>query len=100
MLSWLRRTFAPTHPPTPQLVRPDVFDQLAVLDRKVAKLESERLELLTEWVKTRDQVIRYMKRAGAIRAREDGTDPETGDDGDERELDLLAARIRGINGSR
>lgn len=83
MLSALRRLFAPSR--TSAL--PPTGEALADLTRRVRLLESERLELLTEWTKTRDQVIRYMKRAGQLRASQavsgegslDDTEPEDGE---------------------
>jgi len=81
MLAPLRRLFAPD--PFPNLA-----EELRALQGRVRALEAERLEVMTEWVKTRDQVLRYMKRAGAIRAtlekQAPQLDPEQDDDeGDE-----------------
>jgi len=58
MLSTLRRLFSPPDQPA-----------ISDLEKRIRVLEAERLELITEWVKTRDQVLRYMKRAGALRPR-------------------------------
>jgi len=88
MLSALRRLFAPD--PYPNLA-----EELRALQGRVRVLESERLELVTEWVKTRDQVLRFMKRAGAIRARlEENQEDEEEDDLVQRTLRLA----RGVNG--
>jgi len=76
---------------------------LASLTARVRTLEAERLELLTEWTKTRDQVIRYMKRAGALRGRQteplDDLEPE---DSEGDDLDVIRAKfgaLRSTNGS-
>jgi len=80
-----------------RLLIPDLsalLTQVEGLQRQVRALEAERLELVTEWVKTRDQVLRYMKRAGAMRAslrvqRDD--DEDELDDLDET-VDLIRAK--------
>lgn len=101
MLSWLRRLLTRHPAPTPVSSPPDLLSAVASLERRVNKLDSERLEILTEWTKTRDQVIRYMKRAGAMRARLEADDPESdGEPGEDAELDRLVLRMRGANGSR
>lgn len=94
MLSFLRRLFAPT-PAAPESA---VQDALASLERRVRAIEAERLELFTEWVKTRDQVLRYMKRAGAIRAAlepapDDGEEASQGG-ADEEAIDRHILRLK------
>jgi hypothetical protein len=80
-----------------RLLIPDLsalLTQVEGLQRQVRALEAERLALLTEWVKTRDQVLRYMKRAGAMRAslRVSDGGPEDGEEDDDDTLDLLRAK--------
>lgn len=95
MLSVIRRFFAP------EIAR--LERQVAALSEQVGALDAERLTLLTEWTKTRDQVLRYMKRAGAIRSRSrlgspDGDDEQLDDDEDPP-VDLIREKyLRGLNG--
>lgn len=81
MLNWLRK-----------LLIPDLtalLDQLRDMERRLRALEGEQLTIATEWLKTRDQVLRSVKRMGALR-RGLGA-PRTGDpDGDDLgELELV-----------
>ena len=80
MLSALRRLFAPS------------YSDLVTLTARIAALESEQLALVTEWVKTRDQVLRYMKRAGALRSRIAGQNGDEDDDLD-GQVDLIRAKF-------
>jgi len=98
MLTWLRRLLAPVPASSP----PSCEETSHGLERRVRALEAERLELLTEWTKTRDQVIRYMKRAGALRARLEATESddlgELGEDQDQLDLEVLSAKLGAANG--
>jgi hypothetical protein len=92
---WLQRLLGRPGAPRNDDLRADV----AQLSHRVRTLEAERLELLVEWTKTRDQVIRYMKRAGALRAAQVNADPL--DDLDDRvdpeldrQLDLEVFRAK------
>jgi len=69
---------------------------LTDLDKRLRAVEAERLELYTEWVKTWDQVLRYMKRAGALRQRLQLAD-EDGDEQDnlDEQVDLWRAKFGG-----
>lgn len=92
---WLQRLLGRPVAPQNDDLRAEVH-QLAV---RIRTLESERLELLTEWTKTRDQVIRYMKRAGALRAAQVVGDQLENDDERidpelERQLDLEVFRAK------
>lgn len=96
MFSALRRLFAPVAPPALPDYRDALSDlerQLETLARKVSKLEGERLEVLTEWSKTRDQVIRYMKRVAQVKVREEAALGEDQEDGEE-ELDRQILQLK------
>lgn len=75
-----------------------LFPDLGQLYLRVQRLEAERVDLLAEWVKTRDQVIRYMKRAGALRARTEAlpgvAEGESDDDPEVDDLEILRAKFR------
>lgn len=89
MFTWLRSLFVPELAAVPA-------EELRALQGRVRALEAERLELVTEWVKTRDQVLRYMKRAGQLRAHEEARLPDMDEESDP-ELDrmVLRAKFRG-----
>lgn len=71
----------------------DVLTRLARLEgieqehaKQLRELQAERVELLTEWGKTRDQVLRGVKRMGALAGRAEASrngdlDPEGDGDG-------------------
>lgn len=71
------------------------------LEARVRHLEGEQIALLSEWAKTRDQVIRYMKRTGQWRAEIKRRDQLELDDELEEELDDelddAVARAKGMN---
>lgn len=89
MLAKLRRLLnrVPEAPPEP------LSASLAALERRVRHLEAEQVELLTEWAKTRDQVLRYLKRAGALAARAEEARSEPDPD-DPEQLDLEREVLR------
>lgn len=70
----------------------DVLTRLARLEgieqehaKQLRELQAERVELLTEWGKTRDQVLRGVKRMGALAGRAEASrngDPDPDGDGD------------------
>ena len=69
------------------LDQPPVADYSDLL-RRVRALEDSQLELLTAWEKTRGQVLRYMKRAGALRGRLDAEPLPDSDQDDEPSPEL------------
>ena len=106
MLAALRKFFAVT-PPAPvaqalpisdglMLRAQKLEDQVDQLYRRVAALEAERVEILAEWVRTRDTLTRQLKRLGAIRSKvngEDDIEPEEDEDVDDL-LQQLRTRRR------
>lgn len=90
MLSWLRRLFGPSGT--------DLAERGTSLEQRVKALEADQLEMLTEWEKTRSQVLRYMKRAGALKGRVEplpDTELELLDDDEEDPRDRIVAMMRG-----
>lgn len=94
MLNALRRLFVrllfgstdgiPAAPPLP-------------LDRRVAALEAEQLRMLDEWDRTRQQIVRWMKRVAHMKP-EPLPDPEIETEEEEDDdIDRLILR-RKING--
>lgn len=99
LAAWWRRLWkAPqTLPESPRTV--DLAGQVDQLTVRIRTLEAERLELLTEWTKTRDQVLRYMKRAGALKPKApELPDLELDEEPEEEptvpDLDLFRAKFR------
>jgi hypothetical protein len=63
----------------------------------VRELELTQADVLQEWQRTREQWIRYLKRAGALKQRE--PDPEIdGDEDEEAEIDRMILRRKLGNG--
>jgi len=76
----------------------ELAESLKALTGRVRALESERLDLLTEWTKTRDQVIRYMKRAGQLRRYQEQRgqlDDDEEEEIEEEEIDEIRAKFGG-----
>lgn len=77
----------------------DVLTRLARLEgmaqehgKQLREIQAERVEMLTEWAKTRDQVLRGVKRWGALAGRVGA--PRTGDhdgDGDGEDFEAVVA---------
>lgn len=93
MLSGLRRLFSPSIRELDQL-RAEV-DQLRTACRQA---DTERVEVLTEWVRTRDSLARFMKRQGAIRGPvrlPEGEEDEDGEGAEElgRQVSLIRAKF-------
>ena len=76
MLAALRRFFAGA-PPTRESTLPEQA-AIATLERRVNRLEGDQLEVMQEWVRTRDSLARFLKRQGA--ARRFDRPEELGDD--------------------
>lgn len=79
-----------------------VEEKLYARDKQLRELEAERVELLAEWSKVRDQVVRGMKRLGAL-SRKAGTAEDTpespnGDDPEWEATQELAARLKLMRG--
>lgn len=93
MLRWLAR-----------LLAPDVAAlaaQVSALQDRVRSLEGEQITIATEWVKTRDQVLRSVKRMGSLRRglgaseSDDLGQPDLGDDPDDfRAVQAEAAHLK------
>lgn len=76
---------------------------LVALRGRVKALEDERVELLMEWQRTREQWIRYLKRQGALRThqtveRDDLLPSEDGDDDAQLDMDIYRMKLRGSGG--
>lgn len=106
MLAWLNRLLSRTHDVPPQLreYEPPTVTPLpahsAIEDmaQRVRALELDRAELLEEWVRTRSQWIRLLKRQGAISAHEQARlekqaiEGELESEEEQEEFDLLTLK--------